>query len=193
MDLLLNVSYEFFSLLSCFTTASSLACVAVVSSFFWVIGASKKDARGKKSKKEEEGEEERRGGGGGEKRKWLLSFPPPPHPVPFFLARLFVLASLGLKETETTSTQPTSSRKRPFNPFNHSLKRPALVTYTFFALWGCPLTRTFSVLPYNAWIAMWPSSGIKVQLLLSYHRNPDHQQPSPNSDMAGHKRRLLSI
>ena len=106
MDLLLDVSYEFFSLLSCFTTASPLACVAVVSVRF-LLGQALQARKTREAIKQQK----RRG-----KRKCFLSFPAPPHPVPFFLSRLFVLAPRGLKETETTSTQPTSSLKRPFNP-----------------------------------------------------------------------------
>ena len=63
LSLLLNVSYEFFSLLSWFTPASSLASVAVASVFFRPSGASKKVARGKKGAKKKR--KERGGGGGG--------------------------------------------------------------------------------------------------------------------------------
>ena len=85
--------------------------------------ASRKDARGQKGAKKKT--KDRRGlwgGGGGGGRKETVSFPSPPHPIRvFFLSRLFVLAPLGLKETETTSTQPTSSLKRPFNPYSGHL------------------------------------------------------------------------
>ena len=53
------------------------------------------------------------GGGGGVGKETVSSFSPSRS---FFLARPFALAPLGLKEMETTSTQLTSSRKRPVNP-----------------------------------------------------------------------------
>ena len=46
-------NYEFFSL-SCFTSASSLACVAVVSVSFRLIGQARKSARKKGEKKKKE-------------------------------------------------------------------------------------------------------------------------------------------
>ena len=119
-SLLLNVSYEFFSLLSCFTTASSLACVAVVSVRF-LLGQARQARKTREAKKEQKRRRRRGrvkgGGGGGTKGNCSLSFRAPPHPVP-------LLAPLGLKETETTSTPPTSSLKRPFNPYSGHLREP---------------------------------------------------------------------
>ena len=125
-SLLLNVSYEFFSLLSRFTTASSLACVAVVSVRF-LLGQARQAGKTREAKKEQK--RRRRtgggcgegGGGGADKRKLFPFLPRPSLSGSFFLSRLFVLAPLGLKETETTSTQPTSSLKRPFNPYSGHL------------------------------------------------------------------------
>ena len=124
-SLLLNVSYEFFSLLSRFTTASSLACVAVVSVRF-LLGQARQAGKTREAKKEQKRRRRTGGGcgegGGGGGRKETVSFPSPPLPIRvFFLSRLFVLAPLGLKETETTSTQPTSSLKRPFNSYSGHL------------------------------------------------------------------------
>ena len=126
-SLLLNVSYEFFSLLSRFTTASSLACVAVVSVRF-LLGQARQAGKTPEAKKEQK-RRRRTGGGCGEgggggvadERKLFPFLPRPSLSGSFFLSRLFVLAPLGLKETETTSTQPTSSLKRPFNPYNGHL------------------------------------------------------------------------
>ena len=125
-SLLLNVSYEFFSLLSRFTTASSLACVAVVSVRF-LLGQARQAGKTREAKKEQK--RRRRtgggcgegGGGGADQRKKFRFLPRPTQSGSFFLSRLFVLAPLGLKETETTSTQPTSSLKRPFNPYSGHL------------------------------------------------------------------------
>ena len=127
-SLLLNVSYEFFSLLSRFTTASSLACVAVVSVRF-LLGQARQAGKTREAKKEQK--RRRRtgggcgegvgGGGGADERKQFRFLPRPSLSGSFFLSRLFVLAPLGLKETETTSTQPTSSLKRPFNPYSGHL------------------------------------------------------------------------
>ena len=92
-SLLLNVSYEFFSLLSRFTTASSLACVAVVSVRF-LLGQARQAGKTREAKKEQK--RSRRtgggwGGGGGEGggRKETVSFPSPPLPIRVF----FPLAS----------------------------------------------------------------------------------------------------
>ena len=86
--------------------------------------ASRKDARGQKGAKKKT--KDRRGlwgggGGGADERKLFRFLPRPSLSGSFFLSRLFVLAPLGLKETETTSTQPTSSLKRPFNPYSGHL------------------------------------------------------------------------
>ena len=68
--------YKFFSLLSCFTPASSLACVAVVFQFLsGQSGQARMTCEAKRSKKEEDG------GGGGE-RKETVSFPSGPLPLP---------------------------------------------------------------------------------------------------------------
>ena len=74
-SLLLNVSYEFFSLLSRFTKASSLACVAVVSVRF-LLGQARQAGKTREAKKEQ-------------KKKETVSFPSPPLPIRVF----FPLAS----------------------------------------------------------------------------------------------------
>lgn len=75
-------SYELFSL-SCFTPASSLTCVEVVSVSFRLSGASTKDARGKKEKIEDG----RSGEGGWVLGKETVSFLPCPSPSRSFFPR----------------------------------------------------------------------------------------------------------
>ena len=64
-------NYEFFSL-SCFTSASSLACVAVVSVSFRLIGQARKSARKKGEKKKKK----KKGGRGGVGKETVSSFSP---------------------------------------------------------------------------------------------------------------------
>ena len=92
------------------------------SRFPFLLGQAGQARKAREAKKEQKRRERR--GGGGEKTNCFLFFPAPPHPVPFFLARPFALAPLGLKETETTSMRPTSSRKRPLNPYSRHLWEP---------------------------------------------------------------------
>ena len=100
-SLLLNVSFESFFTTIVFNPGK---LPSLRSSRFWFLLGQAGQARKTCEAKKEQKRRGRRGGGGGE-GNCFLSFPAPPHPVPFFLARLFALAPLGLKETETTATQ----------------------------------------------------------------------------------------
>ena len=121
-SLLLNVSYEFFFSIAFYhgklpsLRSSRFRPVSLRPS-----AASRKDARGQKGAKKKTKDRRGLGGGGADERKLFPFLPRPSLSGSFFLSRLFVLAPLGLKETETTSTQPTSSLKRSFNPYSGHL------------------------------------------------------------------------